>query len=120
MRRALGSTTMAVLFLLLAGCGATREQIIQRTSVGLTAARAAYTAEDEREQMLIVAESKSREESEKRLKAHRDIRDAGTKAFQAAWAALAVASLQPSDENMGRLMELAGKAIDVVKGDAKQ
>lgn len=105
-----------VLLVFLAGCGVTREAVIHRTSVGLTAARAAFTAEDERLQMAIVDSAESKLEAERKIQEHRKKRDAATKVFQAAWAALAVASIEPSDANMSKLMELAGRAVGAMQG----
>lgn len=106
---------VSALFLLFAfscaSCATTKESLINRTSVGLTAARAAFTAEDERLQMAIVDGADSRVEAEKALAAHRKRRDVATKAFQTAWAALAVAALEPSDANIARLTELATLAV---------
>lgn len=98
------------LFLMVA-CGSSREAIINRTSVGLTAARTAFTIEDEQIQLTIVSASLTKAQADMNLLAHRRQRDIATKAFQAAWGALAVASLEPSDANMARLAELAAEAV---------
>lgn len=101
--------------LLFTGCTASREAIISRTSTGLVAARSAFTAEDERQQLAIVEAGPNRAAVEAQLAAHRQARNAATKAFQAAWAALAVASLQPTDANIARLAQLAAVAVSSIE-----
>lgn len=115
--------TLGLSLVVSSACGASREAIINRTSVGLVAARTAFTTQDERMQMALVEGSANKAEAEARISAHRKSRDMATKAFQAAWSALAVASLEPSDANMQRLTELAGAAVatlnDVSGGGAQ-
>jgi len=102
----------------LAACGASRDSILSRTAVGLDAARAAFTVEDERQQLALVAAANTEGEARQAVAAHRKNRDAGTKAFQVAYGALASAALDPSDHNMARLAELAGLAVAALKGGA--
>lgn len=101
----------ALVLLLAASCTLSRESVINRTSVGLVAAREAFTAEDERLQMAIVAGAATKPEAEAKLAEHRKGRDAATRAFQVAWSALAVASLDPSDVNLERLSKLASEVV---------
>lgn len=99
-------------------CTTSRESIISRTSVGLTAARAAFSAEDEREQMAMVDAAKAKPDAETAIAAHRKRRDLATKAFQAAWAALAIASVDPSSANLQKLGELATAAVSLMQQGA--
>lgn len=107
---------LALTLFLAPACTATKTEIINRTSVGLTAARAAFTEEDERLQMQAVTTATSRMEADAALAKHREKRSAVTKAFQGAWAALAVASMDPSDVNIAKLVQLSAEAVTAMQG----
>lgn len=99
------------LVVLVAACGTSRNATVARVAAGLDAARAAFTLADEQMQNTLVDEAPDRPTAVARVAEHRKKRDLATKAFQAAYAGLAVAALEPSDLNLARAIELGGAAL---------
>jgi hypothetical protein len=95
---------------LIATACASREATIRRVAAGLDAAHKAFSVEDERQQLAIVAAAQSEPEARQGVAAHRRQRDKVAAAFQAAYSGLAVAALEPNDLNLARAIELAGAA----------
>lgn len=122
-----------ILLILAVTACAGRDTLLVRTDRGLAAARSAFSAEDERQQLEIAEAAKAKAhaavvagdkpaaeaavaEGAAKLATHQHKRDLVTKAFQAAWLALAAASLDPSDLNISRLIQLAALAVAAVEG----
>lgn len=102
------------LFILSVVACANRQKIVTRTAMALEATQNFYVEKDEEAQMLILADSSDRQTFETRIKEHRANQAKIRVGLQAAWAALAVAALEPTDLNISRMVELASKAIQAI------
>ncbi len=89
---------LALALALLAACAAGRQEILSRTMAGLGAAEKAFVAYDAKQQEAIVASATSREDGAAKLLAWRARRDRVAATFVTAYGALAVASLDLTDE----------------------
>lgn len=102
--------------LLLAACATSKDAVLTRTLAGLDAAHASFVSLDERRQTEIKDNAATLEEGKAALAAHRRTRNKITDAFVAAYGAVAVAALEPSDANMGRLVALTVAAVTALRG----
>jgi hypothetical protein len=80
------------------GCGAAqKEHRLRATLLVIDAAREAFVRWDGERQALIVLHATSRDDGKHRLTNHRVARELIVAAFQAAYAAVALAAIEPSD-----------------------
>lgn len=101
---------------LVAACATSKDAIISRTLAGVDAAHAAFEAMDARREADIVAAATSHADGEAKLTAHRKVTDKIEDGFIAAWSAIALASLDRSDANLGRMVQLATEAMVAFRG----
>lgn len=101
---------------LVAACATSKDAVLTRTLAGLDAAHVSFVSLDEQRQAEIVEHASTLDEGKAALAAHRKARNKITDAFVAAYGAVAVAALEPSDANMARLVALAVAAVTALKG----
>lgn len=93
------SSVLAFVFLLVAvaGCAASRDEVLSRALAGVEAADKSFVGYDKAHQGGIVDSATSREQGERSLAEYRGQRDKVTAAFVAAYGAIAVASVDAND-----------------------
>lgn len=101
---------------LVAACATSKDAVLTRTLAGLDAAHTAFEAMDTRRQADLVERAQTMAEGKAALASHRARRDKVEDGFIAAYSALALASLERSDLNLGRLVQLATEAIVAFRG----
>lgn len=89
-----------VLLVVAVACGAAqKEHRLRATLLVIDAARSAFVQWDREQQALIVLHAVSRDDGKRKLSNHRVAREPIVAAFQAAYAAVAVAAIEPTDEH---------------------
>lgn len=99
----------------LAGCAATKDQVLTRSLAGVDAAEKAFVAYDHEHQSGIVSGATSREQGEKSLTEYRAQRDKVTAALVAAYGAIAVASSDGSDASIRKTIDAVTAVVAAMR-----
>ena len=91
---------IVVVVLLTMACVSAQEKAVKHSLTALNAARTGFVAWDAETQRGIVASATSLEEGRAKLGAHRTKRERVVAAFNVAYAALALAALEPTTANL--------------------
>lgn len=91
---------LGIFLLALVGCAATRGEVLSRSLAGVDAAEKAFVAYDRAHQGGIVDTSTSYDQGHRTLEAYRSQRDKVATAIVAAYAAIAAASVDTTDDSL--------------------